>query len=183
MNSMSRYYDCDPCNRGQYDPCGKGQYDPCNKKQEHECQTIVKCGCPNSITLPAATVLGTTFTLATLTLNTCKLKDPCIKLEFASNLVAAVAFTGSLNIQVFKQCGNQITPTPVGPAFAFNLVALLTSQTFSFFVCDCNDTCCNDCCCTYTVVATVTSAVTVGTLAINNATLGAVATCGSSSCC
>ncbi|MEY8000108.1 DUF4489 domain-containing protein [Clostridium sp. JNZ X4-2] len=166
MNYMSRSNkdNCDPCN---------------NIKKEKDCTAIVKCGCPSSTTLPAATVAGTTFPLASLTLNTRGLKDPCIKLEFASNLVAAVAFTGTVNFQVFKQCGNQLTPTPIGPVWTFSLVALLSSQTFSFFVCDCDCSCFSDCC-TYTVVATVTSAVTVGTLAINNATLGAIATCGSS---
>ncbi|CAB1246842.1 DUF4489 domain-containing protein [Clostridium sp. MT-14] len=166
MNYMSRSYkdNCDPCN---------------NIKKETNCTTIVKCSCPNSTTLPAATVLGTTFTLTSLTLNTKGLKDPCVKLEFSSNLVAAVAFTGTVSFQVFKQCGNQVNPIPVGPASTFDLVALVASETFSFFVCDCDCNCFDDCC-NYTVVATVTSAVTVGTLAINNATLGAIATCGSS---
>lgn len=175
MNSMSKYYyrddDCEPCN--------KGHFDPCDKKKEKFCPTIIKCSSPGSVTLPPATVAGTTFTLTSLTLNTRELEDPCIKLEFASNLVATVAFTGTVNFQIFRQCNNQITPVPIGPIYTFSLVALLSSQTFSFFVCDCNS-CFNECC-TYTVVATVTSAVTVGTLAINNATLGAIATCGS--CC
>lgn len=182
MNSMSRYYykdDCDPCSKEDFDPC-KHHFDPCKSKKI--AATIIKCSCPNSITIPAATVLGTTFTLTSLTINGCKFDNPCIKLEFASNLVAAVAFTGTINFQVFKQCRNQITPTPVGPAYTFNLVALLASQTFSFFVCDCDCSCFNDCC-TYTVVATVTSAVTVGTLSINNAMLGAIVTSGSESCC
>lgn len=166
---MSKYYkdDCDPC---------KSE----SSQKKSNCQAIVKCGCPGTVTIPAAAVAGTTFTVSSLTLNTSGLKDPCVKLEFASNLIASVAFTGTINFQVFKQCGNQLTPVPVGPSWSFNLVALLSSQTFSFFTCDC-DSCFNDCC-TYTVVATVTSAVTVGTLTINNATLGAVAACGSSSC-
>ena len=162
MNSMSRNQ-----NRDDRDPCNKGNKD---------CQAIVKCGCPSSTTLPAATIAGTTFTLASLTLDTSRLENPCVKLEFASNLVATIAFTGTLSFQVLKLCKGQLTPVPVGPAWTFDLVALLSSSTFSFFVCDCDS--CFDECCTYTVVATVTSAVTVGTLAINNATLGAVAACG-----
>ena len=150
--------------------------DDCNKK--NSCPTIIRCGCPGSTTIPAATVLGTTLPLTSLTLNTSRLKDPCVKLEFASNLVAVVAFTGTLNFQVFKQCKGQSTPVPVGPAWQFSLVALLSSQTFSFFVCDC-DCSCFDECCTYTVTATVASAVTVGTLSVNNSTLGAIATCRS----
>jgi hypothetical protein len=167
MNSMSRTHfndDCDPC-----------------KKEKKQSPTIIKCSSPGSITLPAATVLGTAFTLTSLTLNTSRLCSPCVKLEFASNLIATVAFTGSVNFQVFKQCRGQLTPVPIGPAWTFSLVALLSSQTFSFFVCDCDCDSCFDECCTYTVVATVTSAVTVGTLSINNATLGAIA--ANSGCC
>ncbi|AZV56836.1 DUF4489 domain-containing protein [Clostridium sp. AWRP] len=176
MNSMSRYYYKDDC-----DPCSKENYDPC--KSQKIAATIIKCGCPNSITIPviAATTTARDFTLASLTLDTRRLKNPCIKLEFASNPVAAAAFTGSLSFQVFKQCGNQITPTPIGPAWAFSEAALIFSQTFSFFVCDCDCSCFNGCC-TYTVVATVTSAATTGTLAINNALLGAIVT-SSNSCC
>lgn len=155
--------------------------DPCPKPKIRDCKTILKCGCPGSITLPAATVAGTTFTLSSIALNTSCLCDPCVKLEFASNLVATVAFTGTINFQVFKQCNNQFTPVPIGPAWTFSLVALLSSQTFSFFVCDC-DSCFNECC-TYTVVATVTSPVTVGTLSINNASLAAIATDNSCRCC
>ena len=170
MNSMSRGYynnDCDPCNK--------------EKKEKKDCPTIVKCGTPSSTTLPVAAVAGTAFTVSSLTLNTSGMCDPCVKLEFASNLVATVAFTGTINFQVFKLCRGQLTPVAIGPAWTFNLVALLSSQTFSFFVCDCDS--CFDECCTYTVVATVTSAVTVGTLSINNATLGAIASCASSRCC
>ncbi len=161
----------------------KGYYDPCKKesKEDKHCPTIIKCGTPSSTTLPAATIAGTAFTVSSLTLDTCGLCNPTTKLEFASNLVAPVAFTGTINFQVFKLCRGQFTPVPVGPAWTFNLVALLSSETFSFFVCDCDS--CFDDCCTYTVVATVTSAVTVGTLNINNATLGAISTCGRCNCC
>ncbi|AJG99497.1 hypothetical protein LF65_02927 [Clostridium beijerinckii] len=166
MNSMSKCHD-------DHDGC---------RKEKDLCPTIIRCSTPGGVTLPPATVLGTAFPLTALTLNTSRLNNACVKLEFTSNLVAAVAFTGTVNFQVFKQCRGQATPVPVGPAFTFSLVALLTSQAFTFFVCDCGDTCCDECC-TYSVIATVTSAVTVGTLSINNATLGAIATCGSSSCC
>jgi len=151
----------------------KGYYDPCRKeiKEDKHCPTIIKCGTPSSTTVPAATVAGTTFTVSSVTLDNSCLCNPTTKLEFASNLVAPVAFTGTINFQVFKLCRGQFTPVPVGPAWT----------TFSFFVCDCDS--CFDDCCTYTVVATVTSAVTVGTLNINNATLGAISTCGRNNCC
>jgi hypothetical protein len=166
MNSLSRYHYPDGNN-------------PCKKDQKHE-PILVKVGVPSSTTIPAATIAGTTFTLSSLSLNTRGFRNPLIKLDFASNLVAAVLFTGSINIQIFKLNRGQFTPVPVGPAWTFNLVALLSSQTFSFFVSDCDS--CYDDCTTYTVVATVTSAVTVGTLSINNATLAATVIEGSSCC-
>lgn len=181
MNSMSKGYYNDDYDHRRKDEC---ECVSCRKEKENKCKlcpTIVKCGCPSATTIPPATIAGTAFPVSSLTLNTSCLCNPAIKLEFASNLVALIAFTGTINFQVFKLCRGQTTPVPVGPAWTFNLVALLSSQTFSFFVCD-SDSCFDDCC-TYTVVATVTSAVTVGTLSINNATLGAVATCGSGSCC
>lgn len=175
MNSWSRkdYYDddCEPCKNKR-----KDDYDD-HKKEKKDCKTIIKCGCPSSTTLPIVAA-GSTFTLASLSLNTSRLKDPCIKLEFASNLVASVGFVGALSIQIFKQCGNQLTPVPIGPSWAAVGLAVSSATTFSFFICDCDSSCFNDCC-TYTAVATVTTAISAGTLSINNATLGAIATCGS----
>ena len=164
MNSMSRGYS------NQY---RENYY----RKEEEKCPTIVKCGCPSSVTLPPATIVGTQFTLASLTLDTSCICDPSIRLDFTSNFVATVAFTGTLNIQVFKQCKGDLVARPIGPVWNYNLVALLQSTTFSFFVCD-SDSCDNECC-TYTVVATV-ALLTVGTLSINNATLSAIATCKNS---
>jgi len=166
MNSMSR---------GYYDPCRK------EKREEKECPTIIKCGCPSSTSVPILAAGGSaTLTLASLTLDTSCICDPNIKLEFATNLVAGVAFVGTMSIQVFKQCKNQFNPVPVGPTWTVGTLTALSAQTFSFFICD-SDSCNNDCC-TYTVVARITSAVATGTLAINNATLGAIATCGANKC-
>lgn len=165
MNSMSKYYYKDEC-----DHCKK------EKKERKVCPTLIKCGCPNSTTIPLATVVGTTFNIASLTLNTSDLDDPCTKLEFASNIVIPVAASGALSFQIFKQCSNQLTPVPIGPSWTWaELVAIASSSTFSFFICDC-DSCFNDCC-TYTVVATVTTIIAGGTISINNATLGAITTC------
>lgn len=183
MNSWSRkdyYYDddCEPCKKRR-----KDDYDD-HKKDKKDSPTIIKCGCPSATTVPVGTAAATTFTIASLRLDTHKLKDPCVKLEFASNLVVPAGITaGALSIQVFKQCGNQITPVPVGPSWAATGLEVLagSSTTFSFFICDCDSFCFDDCC-TYTVVATVTTAIagTAGTaISINNATLGAIATSGS----
>ncbi|MCF0149130.1 MAG: DUF4489 domain-containing protein [Clostridium sp.] len=161
MNSMSR---------GYYESCGKEK-----RREEEKCPTIIKCGCPSSTTIPAATAAGTMFTLASLTLDTSCICDPSIKIDFASNPVLT-GFVGTLNLRVFKQCRNQFAPVPVGPTWTISSGAAVTdARTFSFFICD-SDSCDRDCC-TYTVVATVVGAATAGTIAINNSTLGAIATC------
>ncbi|WP_278601131.1 DUF4489 domain-containing protein [Clostridium tertium] len=141
----------------------------------------------------------TTFILTSLTLDTSCLCDSDIILQFASNTIAT-EFRGTLSIRVFKQCKCQVTPIPVGATWILQLgtqggrvaeeeenppvpipeTKVTDARTFSFFICD-SDSCDKDCC-TYTVVATVVGADTVGTLAINNAKLGAVATCNSNRC-
>lgn len=135
-------------------------------------RTALKCGCPGAVTLPLATVAGTNFTVANVTVDTKGFRKPCIKFEFASNIVTTAGVL-TLNLQIFKQCKNQLVPIPVGPVWTFSrLVAVTESNTFSFFVCDCDI--CEPECCTYSVVATVAGIATVGVTAINNATLSAI---------
>lgn len=143
-------------------------------------RTILKCGTPGAVTLPLATLAGTTFTVATVTVDTKNLKNPCIKFEFASNVVTTAAVL-TLNFQIFRQCKNQLVPLPIGPVWTFSrLVAVTESNTFSFFVCDCDI--CDGGCCTYSVVATVVGVATVGVTAINNATLSAIVADNSCNC-
>lgn len=178
MNSMSKGYyndDCDYCKKEK-----RHHDDDCCKKEKKPCPTIIKCGCPGSTTIPVITTAGADFPLTSLTLNTSCLCDPCTKLEFASNLVAAVAFTGTINFQVTKLCRSQSTPVPVGPAWTFSAAGITFAETFSFFVCDCDS--CFDDCCIYTVTATAATT-TLGTLSINNSTLGAISTCSGNKCC
>lgn len=172
MNSNSRYIeDTDTCRR-----------DKDRGRRDRDCPTLIKCSSPGSVSIPVLATPGSTFTPTSLTINTFGLCNPCTKLEFTSNITALVGFIGTLSFQVFKQCRNQLTPVPVGPAFTFSrTVALVVGEasTFSFFICDCDS--CNDDCCTYTVVITNQSAITLGAT-INNATLGAITTCQVSSC-
>ena len=126
-------------------------------------RTTLKCGCPGAVTLPLATIAGTNFTVSTVTVDTKGFRKPCIKFEFASNIVTTAAVL-TLNLQIFKQCKNQLVPIPVGPVWTFSrLVAVTASDAFSFFVCG-----------TYSVVATVAGIATVGVTSINNATLSAI---------
>lgn len=158
-----------------------GDYEPCKKeKKVDNNMTYIKCGAPGAISLPAVTVVGTTFTPASLTLNTTSICNPCVKLEVTSNIIAT-AFTGALTFQILKQCRNQFAPVPIGPAFTFSEAAAVTNaSTFTFFVCDCDS--CDNNCCTYTLLISV-AVVTAGVLAINNATIGAIVSSPPSLCC
>lgn len=177
MNSMSRKY---------YDPCKKDNY---RKEEEEKCPTIIKCGCPSTVTLPVVSVglAPATVTLASLTLDTSCICDPIIKLNFTSAFTTTLtAVLGAVSIQIFKQCKGQVTPVPVGPSWpVVSLVAAgaLTGTLFtSFFICDSDS--CNDDCCTYTAVATVSAAVAVAVVGatFNNSTLAAEVTCRSNEC-
>lgn len=178
MNSMSKYYYKDDC-----DPCKKER----EKKEKKVCPTIIKCGCPSTFNFPVivadSPLLGNEFQITSLTLDTSCLKDPCVKLEFASTISAVAAVDANLTFQVYKICGNQQFPTPVGPAWTFaSLLDVGFSNTFSFFVCDCDCCSCFNDCCTYIVRVASNAVIGVGVgLAVNNATLGAIATC--SNCC
>lgn len=162
-----------------------GSNETANYKMKETCPTIIKCSCPSSITLPMGALVGDTFTLAALTLDTSCLCNPIIKLEFASNVVIPISAAGAFSLRIFKQCRNQLAPIPVGPEWTFISALIATdaragSSTLSFFICD--DNLCSDECCVYTVVATVTRAIILGNINIYNATLGAIATCHSNKC-
>ena len=170
MNSMSRCY---------HEPCGKEI-----RREEKKCPTIVKCGCPSTIQLPVLTTGTTSITIASINLDTSCLCDPVVRLSFSAAFTSTVALTtGGVSLQVFKQCGNQLLPTPIGPSWP--VVGALTTTTLtgaiypSFNICDSDS--CNSDCCTYTVVATITgvAAATAGA-AFNNASLSAIATCKNS---
>lgn len=186
MNSMSKgyYNDCRKerkCERDYEEEreCKRDREErECRREhEEKECPTIVKCGCSTSTPINKADE-GTTFIVASLNLDTSCICDPSIKLEFASNIVVSNNNGGhkvSLNFRVFKECKHQKNPIPVGGVWNFLTDEEDISTTFSFFVCDSDS--CEDECCTYSVVATVVDKLNNGNLFVNNATLGAVATC------
>lgn len=164
---------CNECEQNETYECACRSCCDCEKTRPlSPNRTVLKCGTPGAATLPVATVAGTNFTVATVTVDTRGFRKPCIKFEFASNIVTTAAVL-TLNLRIFKQCKNQLVPIPVGPSWTFSrLVAITSSDSFSFFVCDCD--LCDAECCTYSVVATVVGVATVGVTAINNATLSAL---------
>ena len=158
MNSMSKHIIRDDCDHGE--------------KFRKESIVALKCGTPGSGTLTLTTVTpATSITVSSLAVNVDDFEDPTIKLEFASN-IATTAFTGTVNIQVYKLCNNQFQSTPVGPQFSFAAATATTEALpVSFFICDCG-TCFNDCC-TYSVVVTSVLG-SAGTITFTAATLSAL---------
>lgn len=144
-------------------------YDRCDKIHSSN-QFSLTCGEPGQAVLPFSAV-GTTATVAAVTVDTSKFCNPCTKLEFSSNLIGT-AFTGTVNFQVFRICDNQ-PPTPIGGVFTFTAIGLpVVARSFSFFVCDCN--LCPQRCCAYTVVVTVVGADIVGNIGVFAARLAAI---------
>lgn len=141
-------------------------------EKKKEAEVLLKCGTSFPATVLATTPTGTNITLSTLTLNTSHFCDPCIKFEFASNIVTTAAIA-TINFQIFRLCKYQISPTPIGAIWTFaTTVATTDARTFTFILCDC-DFCPEDDCCTYSVVATVIDS-EEGTVAINNPILSAL---------
>ncbi len=147
-------------------------------KKLNPIRTALKFGTSGSVTLPAVTAAGTTFNVARVNIDTRGFRRPCIKLEFASNIVTTGALL-TLNFQIYKLCKNQLVPMPVGSVWVFSrLYAVTEGNTFTFYVCDSDIY--DEECCNYSMIATVAGVATVGVTTINNATLSAIVTetCG-----
>jgi len=118
---------------------------------------ILKCGTPSSLTLPGTvTGITTTATVASVTIDASCLYNPCIKLEFTSNIIVPDLTNATINFQVFRNCNNQFQSIPVGPQWTF-ITSDQTSDILTFFICD--SKICSNKCCTYSVqlIATVSA--------------------------
>ena len=140
--------------------------------------TKIKCRTFGTVTIPEATEVGTTFPLVNVSVDSGEYREPCVKLEFYSNILTDTA-TGTLNFQVFRQCKGQLTPVPVSGIWTFTRAVATADEanSFGFALCDCDNCDCG--CCNYSVTATVVGEATTGTITINNATLVATVTEGS----
>lgn len=156
-----------------------------SRKFNKECPTVLKCGAVGGATIPTT---ADTTTIATLSTNLCRFNNPIIKLEFASNVTVSATAKGTITLtfQVNKLCRGMLTKVPVDGAWTFTRTfpapagageGTVTSDTFSFFVCDCDF--CSDDCCTYTVDVTNTAG--LGAI-ITNARLSAIITCATDCC-
>jgi len=122
--------------------------DTCEEDKNHY-QMIIKSGYPSLTTIPGGNVAGTSFIVSTITLNTSGLSNPCIRIDFTSNVVST-DFDETIIFQVFKHYNN--LSCPVSPIWTFSPTTSLAT-TVSFFAWDCDY--CNNQYCTYIVVATI----------------------------
>lgn len=173
----------------------KGHYEEekecgCKKKKEEVAKVLLKCKASNPVTVTVAgatpVVAAVTTQLAKITLNTERFHDPCIKFEFATNLVSTIANGGAavaLSFQLFKLCKGETIPETIGNPWVYNTISTGVTDIISFIVCDCG--CDEDCdsdddCCSYYVAAITSTTTAAGapnpttTLAFNNPTLSAL---------
>ncbi|WP_313346949.1 DUF4489 domain-containing protein [Sedimentibacter sp.] len=153
-----------------------------NFKDDHEnsnkscdtCGQILKCGEVGQALLFNDASIGTSVPAATITIDTSEFCNPCIILEFTSNIIGTL-FQGTLNFQIYKSCNDQ-QPIPIGSQFSFaQSIPIIFANMFTFFVCDC-DSCLNERC-TYSVVVSVGGAAPViGNVGVFAARLSAIIT-------
>ena len=160
---MGEYQYVTSCECGSAGAAGRGVPNRVDSVQ-------IKCRTYGATTIPADTDVGTVFPLVNLNVDSKKHKNPCVKVEFFSNILTDTA-TATLNFQVFRQCDGQLTPVPASGIWTFSRAVATDAEAnfFGFAFCDCDN--CNCGCCNYSVAATVVGAATTGTVTINNATL------------
>lgn len=135
------------------------------------------------ITIATGDVGANPTPLATLRLNTAKINNPCVKIDFTTDLNVIGATAGTLTFRVYKQFDNQTQPIAVGGPFIYSPVTV-GSVPVSFFVSDCDLTCCsNNTCCTYIVEVSAANVTTgeVSSITFTNSTIAA--TISSNVCC
>ena len=121
----------------------------------------------DTLSIPESTSVGTSFRITSLIIDSSHGRKSKIRFNFSSNLVTD-AFIGTVNFQIFKQCPEQIVPIPVGSVWSYTNI-FISSEAIAFSFKACDEI--YDECCAYYVAVTIASAVTEGTISINNANL------------
>ncbi|MGH4051298.1 MAG: DUF4489 domain-containing protein [Clostridium sp.] len=173
----------------------KGFHDEkeCGCRREEGTKVLLKCkvGNPAIVTVTGAAIPAAAVTtqLAKVVLNVEHFHDPCIKFEFATNLVATVGTAiVDVSFQLYKLCKGETIPEAIGNPWVYPVPGVLT-DIISFIVCDCgcdNDCdCYNDCCSYYVAAITSTTDIVTAdstTLVFNNSTLSALVIENKKSC-
>lgn len=140
MNSMSRPH----CNDDKAVCC----------RTEKETEVLLKCGTSNSVVVPVVPpAIPAISRLATLSLNSAKFNNKCIKFEFSTNIISTLSEGTELltiRFQLFKICRDEITPVAIGGPWVFTRPVTI-SDIITFAICDCDCNC--DTCCSYYVEA------------------------------
>lgn len=167
-----------PCVNSMEESIFNDKHVPCSKVHLEPSHVISKCGNIQSTVLGGSSNNIATATVASVSVNTSCLRNPCKILEFTGNIIVpTITANVTLNFQIYKNCTNEFQRIPVGSPWTF-LTPVTTSDMFTFFVCDCNT--CSDECCNYIVEVNATglanneTGVTT-TVTINAATLSAFA--------
>ncbi|MBU3160604.1 DUF4489 domain-containing protein [Clostridium frigoris] len=164
----------------------------CKKQKDEGTKVLLKCKDSSLVTVTATsgTVVGTPGTavltprLASISLDTGRFHDPCVKFDFSTNIVVAPGAGTSVAVtfQLNKLCKGETVATVIGNPWVYATAATAT-DIIAFTVCDCD--CDNGCdcesdCCTYFISASTAATLTAGTVAttstvtFNNPTLAAL---------
>lgn len=134
-------------------------------------QLFMKSTSLGSMVIPANTVTGTIYHIASLNIQTLCFENFHIKLCFSCNLITSNAKI-SLGFQIFKQGNTQVESVPISCNFDFcREKESNESNIVSFIACD-YDSFKYDCC-NYSVFAKVTGMATSGATSITNSILSA----------
>lgn len=126
-------------------------YDDDFKKAKGYFPTILKYGCPRGpISVPATTPTPSLI-LTTVGVNIPNCCNPCVKIEYVSTIEFIAGGGGAtinITVTIFKNCQNNLR-LPIG-SYSYSRVGLPSffgsTDTFSFFVCDCSTCQPNECC-------------------------------------
>lgn len=207
MEEKERYFDDCDCNEEEkhyYDDGCKPKEYYCEKKCRpkkrcyEECyvvkkpcscspepgKALLRCGRGGVGPLPlidVGTLLGlnNAIPIGSVTIDTRELCNPTILLNVNSIISAPLAIATTLTFTVFKCCDG--CKQPVGESFTFaSALTALSSQSFSFQICDCAN-CCG--CITYSLELTNASLADAGLAVNSQITALAVENNGNNSCC
>ncbi|ACD24401.1 MULTISPECIES: DUF4489 domain-containing protein [Clostridium] len=170
-NGLSDY---NYCSRNDYQSaCNVGNNRDSGQKPG---RAILKCGCGGSAPIPVVSVnaLGTVrpLPLASVTIDTSKLKCPTTVLTFTCEIKSVLDVSLRLNFLIKKSAKNGCCEYICGTHSFSDVIEFAGTQTFSFQVCD-NSSC--DDCVTYSVeYVPIDFILNIGG-SINNAALTALA--------
>lgn len=112
---------------------------------------IASCGCGSAGPLPILDLAGASirnpYSVASVSIDTRKLKNPTVLIHFTGLINAPIGVVPNITFRI-KKCCNGCSQFVGGSYTSSAAVNTLSGKSFEFQFCDCGD--CNGCC-TYTV--------------------------------